>query len=263
MRPASDVRGRVAWIAVAPVKGLALQEREEVLLEPFGVRDNRRFYLIDGEGRLVNGKRLGRLVQVRADYDGAGEILALRFPEGRTVAGRVALGEPVQSDFFGRPVCGRLAEGPWTEALARYAGLELRLVQTEPGQGPDRGPRAAVSLVSTAALEELAQVAGVERVDGRRFRMLFGVDGVPAHAEDGWLGCRVGIGEAVVVPRGNVGRCAVTTLNPQTGERDLDTLRALTAYRAGVPTTERLPFGVWGEVVEPGRVRLGDPVEVE
>jgi hypothetical protein len=36
------VRPRVAWISVAPVKGLALALREEVLLEPFGVREDRR-----------------------------------------------------------------------------------------------------------------------------------------------------------------------------------------------------------------------------
>jgi hypothetical protein len=257
------VRGRVAWIAVAPVKGLALEERQEALLEPFGVRDNRRFYLLDGAGRLVTGKRLGRLVQVEAEYDEEREILALRFPGGRAVAGRVALGEPVEGDFFGRPVPGRLVEGPWSQALSSYAGLPLRLAQTAPGQGADRGPKAAVSLLSAAALEELARVAGVEHVDRRRFRMLFGVEGVPAHAEDAWLGRRVRMGAAVVLPRGHVGRCAVTTVNPQTGRRDLDTLGALAVYRGQVSASERLPFGVWGEVVEPGRVRLGDPVEVE
>jgi hypothetical protein len=37
----------------------------------------------------------------------------------------------------------------------------------------------------------------------------------------------------------------------------------LGTYRGEVETSEPLPFGVWGEVVEPGRVRLGDPVEPE
>ena len=91
--------------------------------------------------------------------------------------------------------------------------------------------------------------------------MLFGVDGLAPHEEDGWLGRRVHVGSAVVEPRGNVGRCAVTTLDPDTGVSDLDTLRVLGAYRGEVPTTEPLPFGVWGEVVEPGRVRLRDSVE--
>ena len=55
---------------------------------------------------------------------------------------------------------------------------------------------------------------------------------------------RLQIGEAVVVPQGNVGRCAVTTQNPATGLVDLDTLKALPDYRGDVETTEPLPFGI-------------------
>ncbi len=69
------------------------------------------------------------------------------------------------------------------------------------------------------------------------------------------------VGGAVVVPAGNVGRCAVTTQNPETGRPDLDTLKALGRYRGQLPATEPLPFGVYARVDEPGVVRLGDPVE--
>ena len=50
---------------------------------------------------------------------------------------------------------------------------------------------------------------------------------------------------------------------PETGAPDLDTLRVLGAYRGDLETSEPLPFGVWGEILEPGRVRLGDTVEPE
>ena len=255
--------GRVGWISIAPVKGLALAHPGEVLLEPFGVRENRRFYLVDGEGRLRNGKHLGRLVRVVPAYDEEANTLRLVFPDGDVVDGEVGVGEPVTTVFYGRPVAGRLVSGPWSERLSEFAGTSLRLVQAErPGGGMDRGSSGGASLVSIAALEALARAAGTEGpVDGRRFRMLFGVEGVSAHEEDTWLGHPVRIGEAVVVPRGNVGRCAVTTQNPETGLRDLDTLGAIERYRGEVPTTEPLPFGVWGEVAEPGRVRVGDPVE--
>jgi uncharacterized protein YcbX len=254
------VPGAVAWIQVAPVKGLALGDRREVLLERTGVRENRRFHLVDAGGRLVNGKVDGRLALVRAAYDEAAGTLELVFPDGKAVGGEIGLGEAVTTSFFGRPVAGRFVVGPWSDALSAYVSRPLRLVADEPGDGGDRG-RGAASLLSTASLEALRVAAGVDApVDGRRFRMLFGVDGVPAHEEDGWLGLRVRVGEAVVVPRGNVGRCAVTTQNPATGLPDLDTLRALVRYRGGVETTEPLPFGVWAEVAEPGRVRLGDPV---
>jgi uncharacterized protein YcbX len=97
--------------------------------------------------------------------------------------------------------------------------------------------------------------------DGRRFRMLFTITSVSAHEEDTWVGRDVRIGDAVVRLHALVGRCAVTTHDPETGVPTLDTLHVLRAYRGDVPTDEPLPFGVWGEVVEPGRVRTGDTVE--
>jgi hypothetical protein len=43
---------------------------------------------------------------------------------------------------------------------------------------------------------------------------------------------------------------------------DLDTLKALAAYRAGVETTEPLPFGVHAAVATAGGVRVGDRVDL-
>ena len=140
------------------------------------------------------------------------------------------------------PVAGRIVEGPWNEALSELVGKPVRVARTErEGDGVDRGARAGASLVSTASLEALRAAARVdEPVDGRRFRMTVGVDGVDAHAEDGWIGERVRVGGAVVLVRERVGRCAVTTRDPDTGIRDLDTLGAIAAYRGDVPTREPL-----------------------
>ena len=256
---------RIAWISIAPVKGLALAHRDEVVLDPFGVRENRRFHLIGEDGRLLNGKQLGQLVQIAADWDEAAGTLALRFPGGTVTAGEVDLGERVATSFYARrEVEGRVVIGPWADALSSFLGLELRLVQPDrPGAAVDRGP-GAVSLLSTASLDALGTAAGASGpVDARRFRMLFGVEGVAAHEEDTWLGRRVRIGEAGVLLHGNVGRCIVTSRDPDTGARTLATLDVLAEYRDGVETTEPLPFGVWGSVAEPGRVRLGDAVVPE
>jgi uncharacterized protein len=254
---------RVAWITIAPVKGLALESLPAALLGRDGVAGDRAFHLIDSTGRLVNGKRLGRLMLVRAQVDDG--QLALQFPDGTVIDGELELGEPVTTSFFGRPVNGRVVRGPWSRALSEYARSGVRLVRLErPGDGVDRGPEAAATLLGTGSLDALAVAAGLDRrPDPRRFRMLLGIDGTAPHEEDGWLGRRVRVGDAVVVPRGNVGRCVVTTHHPDTAERDLDTLKLLAEYRAGVETTEALPFGVWAEVVNPGRVAVGDTVAVE
>ena len=241
----------MAWITVAPVKALALVSRDAVQLTPEGVRDNRRFHLIDDRGRMVNGKRLGRLVQVRPDYDPEAERLSLAFPGGEVVAAGIETGEEVWSNFFGRPRQGRLVLGPFSEALTDFAGAGLRLVRSDrPAVAVDRGRGGAISLLSQAACGDH---------DPRRFRMLFGIDGIPAHAEDDWVGYRVRIGAAVVRPTGHTGRCLITSQDPDTGIPDMDMLDLIRRTRPD-DTSEPLPFGVHGSVAQPGAVRLGDPV---
>ena len=110
------------------------------------------------------------------------------------------------TSFFGRPVEGRLVEGPWTDALTAYVGRPLRLARTErEGDGVDRGRLAGATLVSTASLDALRVAAAQDQaVDGRRFRMTIGIDGVEPHAEDAWIGRRVRLGRATVAVREHV-----------------------------------------------------------
>jgi uncharacterized protein len=250
-------------LSVTLVKSLRLLSVDRIELETTGVRGDRRFYLVDDEGALVNAKRVPRLLSVRpAVEDG---LLSLRFADDTTVSGEVRLGNRIETSFYGRPVVGHIVEGPWSAALSELAGKPLRLAQTDrEGDGVDRGRSAGASLLSTGSLEAMRAATGADRpVDGRRFRMTIGIDAAEPHVEDGWVGDRVRVGEAVVLVREKVGRCAMTTLDPDSGIRDLDTLGAIAAYRGDVPTVEPLPFGVWCQVVEPGRVAVGDPVEVE
>ena len=252
----------VSWLSVAPVKGLALARRDELTLDRYGALENRRFHLLDEQGRFVNGlTRLGRsLFGVSAAWDPEADTLELTFPDGGVVAAVVELGEPVTTDFYGRGEPGRVVLGPWAEALSSFAGLELRLVRTDaPGRAVDRAD-GAVSIVSDESADELARQAGVDEADVRRFRMLVGVSGGRPHEEDAWVGRDVRVGEAVVRVHEQVARCAITTKNPDSGERDLDTLRVVKGYR-GLRGGKHVDFGVYGEVVGPGRVRLGDAVE--
>ena len=255
----------VSRISIAPVKGLGLVHPDEVMLEEAGVLENRRFHIVDADGRRFNQLRNSALVQIRPDYDAERDHLALSFPDGTRVEGEIALGGEITTDFYGRPVTGHVVHGPWSEALSRFAGRPLRFVQSAPGRAVDRG-RGHVSLVSAAPRAELGRRAGRDgAVDGRRFRMLFELDGCEPHEEDGWVKRHLRVGDAVVRIRGDVGRCAITTQNPETGEPDFDTLRAISGYR---PWTENeagkrhIPFGIFGEVAEPGRVAIGDTVEV-
>ena len=258
---AGDQNARVARIAIAPVKGLALELPDEVLLGTNGVAENRRLHLIDETGRLVNDKTAPRLMLVAADLDLEADTLGLRFPDAGEASGELALGEPTTTIFYGRPVAGHVLVGPWAQALSDWVGLELRLVMSdEPGAASDRGLNAGVSMISRASIADVARAGGAQALDGRRFRMLFEVDGVEPYAEETWIDHDVRIGEAVVWLRGNVGRCVVTTCDPDTATRDFDTLRVLAQHRGDVKTNEPLPLGVVGKVVTPGRVCVGDAI---
>lgn len=243
------------------MKALAVEQLTEVELLEGGLRGDRRFYLVDEANRLVSNKgRRGPLQLIHATFDEDAGWLTLRLADGSTVAGEPAeVGEELTTSFHRRPRGARRVPGPWDEALSDAVSEPVRLVSSRNGAA-DRGRGGAASLLGEASLGAIAGVLGVEEVDSRRFRMNFGIEGLEAHEEDAWIGRRVRIGEAVVVPQGNVGRCAITTQNPETGLADLDTLKALAAYRDEVETTEPLPFGIHAAVAEPGHVRLGDRV---
>ncbi len=174
-------------------------------------------------------------------------------------------GRPIKAILYGEERPGHEVDGPFSAVLSEWAGQPLRLVHMDAECGGiDRQPEGGgITLISRGSLLALAGAAGLdEPLDPRRFRMSAVVDGIEAYAEDAWLGRRVRLGEVIVAVHGNVGRCAVTTQDPDTGRRSLDTLALLAETRAGVPTTEALPFGVWGTVLVPGRIRLGDDVAV-
>ena len=184
--------------------------------------------------------------------------MTLTFPDGRVVEGEVELADPVVTDFWGHRVEGRVVAGPWGEALGGFAGRAVRLVKADmPAGAIDAEP---LTLVSSESVAEAAHQVGVDQVDSRRFRMLLEIEGCAPHEEDTWFGRHVRIGETVIEIGGPVPRCATTTRDPSTGQRDLDTLREIAAYR-GRRGGKDIDFGVYAQVVRPGRVRVGDTVE--
>ena len=264
---------RVTKLTTTPVKGTALHFPDVLHLGLGGDETNRRYYLIDAKGLMVNGKRHGSLVRVRAEYTADPDTLSLRFSDGTEAAGSVPTGgKEVETSFYGRPVRGRLLDGPWAEPLSEHLGRPVRLVACErPGEAVDVHP---VTIVSAASIEALGTGGGVDGLDPRRFRMLIEVEGCAAYAEDTWAGSTVAVGEAVVRVEGPVPRCVVTTQNPDTGITNLPTLRMLLDQRGArvgdaldtpvdhLPDGGKLCMGVYGTVARPGRVRVGDELRL-
>ena len=110
--------GTVTALALTPVKGTRLQSVRRIQLERSGGPANRRFYVIDDRSRMVNGKMLGGLQLIVADYSDEECTLALRFPDGQVVEGEVQSGASVTTKFFSHSAEGRLVIGPWSAALS-------------------------------------------------------------------------------------------------------------------------------------------------
>jgi len=253
----------VTSLAIVPVKGTQLRTVKSVTLTRDGIRENRRFFLIDDKDQMVNATHLGALQTIVSNYDDADRRLSLSFPDGRTLDGEVRLGEEITTRFYDEPFAARLVEGDWSEAISGHAGKPLRLVEADDGGAVDRGQVGAVTLISRASLRRLAEQAERDSVDGRRFRMLIEVDGIGAHEEDRWVGRTLRVGDAVLRGGGHVGRCVITNRDPESGEITLQTLKILGGYRRDLDTTEPVAIGIYGEIVQPGTVHVGDSVTVD
>jgi uncharacterized protein len=244
---------RVGALAIAPVKGMRIVSVDALELAESGPVGDRAFHLREPDGAIALTKRYPRLVQVVPAWDG--DELALAFPDGRRVAAGVVRGAAVSTTFYdGRPVSGRLVEGPFAEALSQYLGRPVELVAHDDGvSGGDDHP---VTLMSDGSLAAVSEALDGVVVDPRRFRMTIAIDGAHAWEEDGWAGREVAIGSATLRVAVPTERCVVTTRDPDDGHGDLPILRALAHLRG----RRDVAFGVWCDVATPGVVRVGDAV---
>ena len=183
------------------------------------------------------------MVQVATWTNPDATRLRLTFPDGTVVEDEVRLDGPIETPIHGRTAVGHIVEGPWAAALSalpRPAGPHRPL-------RPDRRDarrRTRPRLVSDGSLDALGAVLGVGDVDARRFRMLIELEGGDA-ARGGHLGRLAGSVSArpILGSARPVARCAMTTHDPDTGQRDYDTLRAIKDYRGQVDGKD-LMFGV-------------------
>lgn len=253
---------RVVRFNVTPVKSTSLHHPDEIRIERRGVVGDRAFFFVDGNGKRFSGATKAPILPVRASYDAELERLELRLPDGIVVTdSALANGRALEVDFYGRTVPARVVEGDFAEALSAYTGREILLARPDHDGGAlDVRP---VTIVSLESVAELARRGGHDGdLSPARFRMTIEVEGVSApHEEDEWEGRRVRVGEVLLAVGDQVPRCVVTTLDPDTGLRDFPTLHVIKGYR-GVSRKGNVHFGVYADVLEPGTVRVGDPVTV-
>jgi uncharacterized protein len=275
------VQGTVARVRVYPVKSLAGVDVAAATVEPWGLRGDRRWMVVDPAGAVLTARERHALLSVRATPDGEGGVtldadgsasLHVHPPAGpadvpvgisrldrATAAGQGAdrwlsdvLDEPVRLVWLDDP-----ARRPLSPAHGGRAGDPLSLA--------DAGPLLLTSTSSLAQLEVWMRQEADRRgepepapLDMRRFRPNVVVDGdLEPFVEDGWRSLR--LGESTYRLAEHCDRCVMTTLDPDTALGGKEPLRTLARHRHWDGTTW---FGVRLVPTSGGALAVGDQVEV-
>ena len=250
----------VAEINIAPVKSMGLVSLDEVALDLGGIQHDRRFYLVNGQGRLLTRRQVGKLAQLTTSWDADTERLTIGFPDGTTLEGAPELDNPVWTIVWGRRVRGRPLMGDWMPAISEFCGQPASLMMSDlPCQVFDEFP---VSVLSRSSVERLSSEMGMSEdacLATDRFRPTLLLDGCEPHQEDGWINRPIAVGDAVVRVLAPDPRCAIVDQDPDTGDTDTEVVKSILDYR---PNPAAAYFGVYGLVEKAGMVRVGDAVGV-
>jgi hypothetical protein len=230
------VVGRVAALWRYPVKSMAGERLDTAEISWHGLAGDRRWAFIrDGQVRSgfpwLTVRELPELAHYRprfADPERPDASLTLvRTPSG---------GELDVAD----------------SALAAELGAGVRVIKQNRGIF-DTMP---LSLLTTRTLASLGRLVGTN-IAAERFRPNLLVDALGGDfPEDAWVGLILRIGGLRMRVDQRDQRCVMVTIDPVTLDRDPAILRVIARDRDA-------RLGVYGSTVTPGRVAVGDPVELE
>ncbi len=267
----TDPRPQLSQLVIYPVKSMRGIERSSAALDDLGLAWDRRWMVVDAEGRFLTGRQQPRLLLIQPELTEDGR-LTLRFPDGRRLP--VAPATPaaprltvqVWRDTLAAPAVDPAADA----ALSEFLGQPCRLVFFEesmvrpvdpdyarPGDRTGFADGFPLLLISEGSLADL-NTRLPSPLPMRRFRPNLVVSGCAPYAEDEWREIRIGdIPFELVKP---CSRCIMTTTDPDTGARaGQEPLRTLATYRR---RGNKVYFGQ--NVVHRGRglLRVGDAVTV-
>lgn len=261
---------KVEAINLYPVKATRGVQVEVAEVELAGLRHDRRWAIVDLDGRRLNATRHDTLLAVTAlpSADGG---LTLTAADRRPLAVRVPVEGPriqVNVAHLAEMTDAGDAAADW---FTQYLGLPVRLVWqsdtaarpmsmshggtgSEPLNLADTGP---LLLTSSASLAQLNAWVGAGDLDMQRFRPNVVIDGEAPFAEDRWRTIR--IGETDYRFAEHCDRCMVTTIDPDTLEHGKEPIRTLARHRQWDHKTW---FGVRIVPLATGTLSVGDAVHV-
>ncbi|MEU6084470.1 MOSC N-terminal beta barrel domain-containing protein [Streptomyces sp. NPDC047108] len=261
-----------------PVKSAAGCALSEATVEPWGIAGDRRWLLVEPDGRFVTQREQRRLALVTATPLPGGGIEVAAPGKDPLVVG---VPEPVATtvvevwrDKVEAVPVGADA-GAW---FSDWLGTEVRLVHLDdparrrpvdpefgrPGETVSFADGFPLLVTTTASLNALnSLIAQGDHADEgplpmNRFRPSVVLDGVTPWAEDSWI--RLRIGEVPFRVAKPCGRCVITTTDQRTAERGKEPLRTLARHRR---FDDKLVFGQNLIPEGTGTIRVGDPVEIE
>lgn len=171
--------------------------------------------------------------------------------------GTLTLSHPERKDFTFQPDDERQLTGflAWVKPLMPNDRAQSARVVRLPERGFTDTDYASVSINSHASLRDLS--AYMERdLSPLRWRGNIWIDGLKPWEENTWVGQRFQIGDAVFEGVEPIGRCLATTVNPETGARDADTLKALNEH------VGHQDFGLYAKVITGGLIKTSDSLKV-
>jgi len=111
---------------------------------------------------------------------------------------------------------------------------------------------ALISIASNASLDAFAKATNT-KPDSRRFRFNIIIDGDTPFAEEGLIGKTLRCGDALLLVKEPVGRCAAINVDPATAKRNPeDYVRFMKAHFG------HSNLGIFAKVINGGIIRVGD-----
>ncbi|MFN8017641.1 MAG: MOSC domain-containing protein [Acidimicrobiales bacterium] len=248
--------GRVAGCRRYPLKSAQGLEVPALEVDPKGIDGDRTHGIVDvSTGRLLAAKRVAALLMATADDQ------QVTLPDGTAVAYDDPAADRALSDWLGRKV--RLVTAADAGAVAYEMTFdppnedaEVFEIPVPEGTLVDIAPVHAITTASLAACQAARPDLDW---DVRRFRPNLVLDlDVEPFEEQGWIGRDLTVGGAILRVTGPMVRCAMP-LRPQPGlERAPEIFRALSDINTAFPNH----LGLCLDVVEPGRIEVGEPVSL-
>ena len=253
-----------------PIKGMKPQHLEAAKIERRGLAHDRRWMLVDANGRFISQREHARLALMEVEVTTAGlrvqapgaEPLSVQKPlpevARRTVqiwddAVEAVLADERAHRWFSKVVGFDCQLVYMDEAAARPVDATYAVRSTDEVNFADGYP---VLLTTEASLADLNARLKTP-VPMERFRPNLFVAGCAPFEEDTWRQIRIGeVAFHVVKP---CARCVVTTIDQDSGLAGKEPLRTLATFRN---QGNKVYFGQNLIPDAPGIIRVGDRVEV-